>query len=45
MEHELVDGESRFEEFVESLVEAIGHADRAVPLRHYCVGLFGGGGP
>jgi SRSO17 transposase len=40
MDHQLGDGESRFEEFVESLVEVIGHADRAVPLRHYCVGLL-----
>lgn len=31
---------ARFEAYVESLVEAIGHADRAEPLRDYCVGLL-----
>ena len=40
MDHQLGDGASRFEEFVGSLVEVIGHADRAVPLKHYCVGLL-----
>ena len=32
--------EERFERFVETLVEVIGHADRAVPLRDYCLGLL-----
>jgi SRSO17 transposase len=32
--------ESRFESFVEGLVEVIGHADRAVPLHDYCLGLL-----
>ncbi len=32
--------ESRFSAYVESLVGAIGHADRAVPLRDYCLGLL-----
>ena len=31
--------ESRFAAYVEGLVGAIGHADRARPLRDYCVGL------
>src|SRR3989441_6030592 len=32
--------ESRFACFVESLVGVIGHADRATPLRDYCLGLL-----
>src|SRR4249920_3469799 len=32
--------ESRFSVYVEGLVEVIGHADRAVPLRDYCLGLL-----
>ena len=32
--------ESRFSAFVEGLVSVIGHADRAAPLRDYCVGLL-----
>jgi SRSO17 transposase len=31
--------ESRFAGYVEELVSVIGHADRAVPLHDYCVGL------
>src|ERR1700738_4637201 len=31
--------ESRFAAYVEGLAEVIGHADRAVPLRDYCLGL------
>src|SRR4029453_5283939 len=31
--------ESRFANYVEDLVSVIGHADRAGPLRDYCVGL------
>jgi SRSO17 transposase len=34
-----VDSESRFEAYVEAIVGVIGHADRAGPLRDYCVGL------
>jgi SRSO17 transposase len=34
------DSESRFAVYVERLVEVIGHADRAGPLRDYCVGLL-----
>ena len=34
------DSESRFSEYVEGLVSVIGHADRAGPLRDYCVGLM-----
>ncbi len=26
--------------YVEGLIEVVGHADRAVPLRDYCVGLL-----
>ena len=32
--------EARFAAFVEALIGAIGHADRAAPLRHYCTGLL-----
>ena len=32
--------ESRFGAYVEGLVSVIGHADRAKPLRDYCVGLL-----
>jgi SRSO17 transposase len=34
------DSESRFATFVDGLVGVIGHADRAKPLRDYCVGLM-----
>src|SRR6202048_3005389 len=30
---------SRFAAYVEGLVSVIGHADRAGPLRDYCIGL------
>ena len=33
------DSESRFNAYVEELVSVIGHADRARPLRDYCMGL------
>src|SRR5437899_3037615 len=32
--------ESRFSKYVQGLVDVIGHADRARPLRDYCVGLI-----
>ena len=32
--------ELRFASYVEGLVEVIGHADRAVPLQDYCLGLL-----
>jgi SRSO17 transposase len=32
--------ESRFSAYVEGLVSVIGHADRAGPLRDYCIGLM-----
>jgi len=32
--------ESRFGHYVEGLVAVIGHADRAAPLRNYCLGLL-----
>ena len=31
---------SRFDAYVEGLVSVIGHADRAKPLRDYCMGLM-----
>jgi SRSO17 transposase len=34
------DSESRFSAYVEGLVAVMGHADRAGPLRDYCVGLM-----
>ena len=36
----LDDGGSRFAAFVEELTSVIGHADRAEPLRDYCLGLL-----
>ena len=33
------ESESRFSGYVEGLVSVIGHADRAAPLRDYCLGL------
>jgi SRSO17 transposase len=33
------DIESRFEGYVDGLVRVIGHADRAAPLRGYCLDL------
>src|SRR5437870_1934182 len=32
--------QSRFNRYVEGLASVIGHADRAAPLRDYCVGLI-----
>ena len=32
--------ESRFATYVEGLTSVIGHADRARPLRDYCLGLM-----
>jgi SRSO17 transposase len=37
--HETKDIESRFDGYVAGLVRVIGHADRAGPLRDYCMGL------
>src|SRR5215469_6847720 len=34
------ESESRFSAYVEGLIGAIGHADRAAPLRDYCLGLL-----
>ena len=34
------DGEERFSAYVEGLTSVIGHADRAKPLRDYCLGLM-----
>src|ERR1700726_3340975 len=38
--HGAKDIESRFAAYVDGLVSVIGHADRAGPLRDYCVGLI-----
>ena len=32
--------EARFVEYVESLTQALGHADRAQPFMDYCTGLL-----
>jgi SRSO17 transposase len=32
--------EAAFDAYVESLTEVIGHADRAEPLKDYCLGLL-----
>ena len=34
------DGKARFLAYVEGLTSVIGHADRAKPLRDYCLGLM-----
>ena len=34
------DGAARFSAYIEGLVSVIGHADRNMPLRDYCVGLM-----
>src|SRR4051812_13973089 len=34
------DRQERFGAYVEALAEVIGHADRAAPLRDYCLGLL-----
>src|SRR3954469_23206592 len=34
------DRQERFTAYVEALTEVIGHADRAAPLRDYCLGLL-----
>jgi SRSO17 transposase len=34
------ESEAAFEAYVEALVEVIGHADRAEPLKDYCLGLL-----
>jgi SRSO17 transposase len=34
------DSETRFSAYVEGLVSVVGHADRAGPLRDYCLGLM-----
>lgn len=40
MDHSESASEQRFEGYVEALIEVIGHADRAGPLRDYCTGLL-----
>ena len=34
------DGKARFSAYVDWLTSVIGHADRAKPLRDYCLGLM-----
>lgn len=34
------ESEAAFEAYVETLVDVIGHADRAEPLKDYCLGLL-----
>jgi SRSO17 transposase len=34
------DSETRFSDYIAALVGAVGHADRVVPLRDYCIGLL-----
>jgi len=34
------DRQERFASYVDALAEVIGHADRAAPLRDYCLGLL-----
>lgn len=40
MDLQAADSDSRFSAYVEGLVSVIGHADRAGPLRDYCLGLM-----
>jgi SRSO17 transposase len=35
----ITEGVDRFTKYVDALTNVIGHADRAAPLRHYCLGL------
>ena len=35
-----VEIEASFEAYVEQLIDVIGHADRAEPLKDYCLGLM-----
>lgn len=34
------ESEAAFDGYVEALVEVVGHADRAEPLKDYCLGLL-----
>src|SRR3979411_1127398 len=40
MDFQAQSSEARFSAYVEGLVSVIGHADRARPLRDYCLGLM-----
>ena len=40
MDHQAQSSEERFSTYVEGLVSVMGHADRARPLRDYCLGLM-----
>src|SRR6187200_3304944 len=40
MSQDRQDRQERFGAYVEALAEVIGHADRAAPLRDYCLGLL-----
>jgi SRSO17 transposase len=44
MDHQASESEARFAGYVDALKEVMGHADRAVPLRDYCVGLLAADG-
>ena len=34
------DSETRFEAYIDGIVSVMGYADRAGPLRDYCIGLM-----
>jgi hypothetical protein len=40
MDRSSISSEARFEAYVEALIEVVGHADRAEPMRDYCTGLL-----
>ena len=40
MDRSSIASEARFGAYVEALIEVIGHADRAEPMRDYCMGLL-----
>jgi len=40
MDPQVAESERRFSTFIEGLVSVLGHADRAGPLRAYCLGLM-----
>jgi len=40
MDRSSIASEARFEAYVEALIEVVGHADRAEPMRDYCTGLL-----
>jgi SRSO17 transposase len=40
MDPQVAESERRFSTYIEGLVSVLGHADRAGPLRDYCLGLM-----